>query len=156
MTHQEKNRLCVLLADAQSATRATITGIDPEMPVHLDSGWTVADILGHIATWDREATKSLQAYCAGGEYTTPDLDETESGFNQRAVQELRALTSQQVLEEWELARHDFIQTVQDIPLEMFPGDVLYPWGSERGTISKLVEYMVEHDVEHRNEILGAF
>jgi uncharacterized damage-inducible protein DinB len=155
MTHEEKNRLSVLLADAQSATRATVAGLDLEMPVHSDSGWTVADILGHVATWDREATKSLQAYGAGSEYTTPDLDETETGFNQRAVQKLRTFSSQQLLEEWELARHDFIQAVQAIPLEMFPGDVLYPWGSERGTISKLVEYMVEHDVEHRNEILGA-
>ena len=155
MTLEEKNRLLILLMDAQTATRAIVAGIDPEMPVHLDSGWRVRDILGHIATWDREATKSLRAYCAGTEYTTPDLDETEQGFNQRKVQELQALSTLELIEEWELERQDFKQAVEETPLEKFPGDLLYPWGSEHGSISKLVEYMVEHDVEHRDEILRA-
>jgi hypothetical protein len=33
--------------------------------------------------------------------------------------------------------------------------MLYPWGDERGDISLLVHYMVEHDEEHLGEILKA-
>ncbi len=65
------------------------------------------------------------------------------------------MTTQQVFEEWEQARQDFIEAVEEIPLDLFPGDVLYPWGDECGTIAYLVEFMVEHDVEHRHEILKA-
>jgi hypothetical protein len=42
-----------------------------------------------------------------------------------------------------------------MPIDLLPGDMLYPWGSERGSISKLIEYMVEHAIEHRGEILKA-
>ena len=155
MTLEEKKRLIDLLTESQSANRAIVQGIDSELQVYKDPDWRVRDILGHLATWDRQVTRSLQAYQSGTEYAIPDLDEDESDFNQQAVLEQRALTTQQVLEECDQAREDFKKSVEDIPLEKFPGDLLYPWGDERGSIAKLVEYMVEHDAEHRDEIMSA-
>ena len=65
------------------------------------------------------------------------------------------MTAQQVLKEWEQARKDFIEAVQEISLDRFPGDLLYPWGDERGSIAGLVRYMIDHDIEHRDEIVKA-
>ena len=65
------------------------------------------------------------------------------------------MTAQQVLKDWEQARKDFIEAVQEISLDRFPGDLLYPWGDERGSIVRLVEYMTDHDAEHRDEIVKA-
>ena len=45
--------------------------------------------------------------------------------------------------------------VQEITFDKFPGDLLYPWGDERGSIAQLVEYMAEHDIEHRDDIVEA-
>jgi hypothetical protein len=155
MTINEKERLIDLLNDSQSATLAIVHSVDLEMQVYKDPDWRVRDILGHLATWDREVVKSLRAYQKGSEYSIPDLGADESDFNQQAVLEQRALTTQQVLAECDQARQDFKIAVEDMPLEKFSGELLYPWGDERGSIAKLVEYMVEHDAEHRDEIVSA-
>ncbi len=42
-----------------------------------------------------------------------------------------------------------------MPSAQYPGDLLYPWGDERGSIAQLVELIVEHDAEHRDEIVKA-
>jgi len=155
MTLEEKKHLIDLLSESQSVTLAALQGIDAEMLIYAQSDWTIRDIIGHLATWDRQVTKSLRAYQEGTEYSIPDLDEDEADFNQQAVMEQRKLIAQQIIADWDQARADFQTAVQEIPLELFPGDLLYPWGDERGDIAKLVKYMVEHDTEHRDEIVKA-
>ncbi len=155
MTVKDKKHLLDLLTKTHSAVRATVTGIDPEMRVYTDTDtdWRVRDIMGHIATWDRQATNSLRAFRAGTEYAIPDLD--EDAFNQQAVLEQRELTTEQLFAEWEQAREELKEAVREIPDDQFPGDLLYPWGDERGSIACLVEYMTGHDTEHRDEIVQA-
>ena len=155
MTAEEKKHLLELLTESHSGLRATIEGIDPERPVYTDSGWRIRDIIGHLATWVRQVAKSLRAYQAGTEYAIPNLDEEEHGFNEQAVKEQRALTAEQVYMEWEQAFEDIKEVLEDIPLNFFPGDLLYPWGDERGTIAELVEFLIDHDAEHREEIAKA-
>ncbi len=155
MTIKDKKYLLDLLTETHSAVRTTVTGIDPEMRVYTDTDWRVRDIMGHIATWDRQVAKSLRAFRAGTEYAIPDLDEDEHDFNQQAVLEQRELTAQQLFAEWEQAREDFKEAVREIPADQFPGDLLYPWGDERGTIAHLVEYMTDHSTEHQDEIVKA-
>ncbi len=104
MTADEKKRLLDLLANAHTVLHTTLEGIDPELSVHTDSGWRIRDIIGHIATWDREVVKSLSAFQAGTEYSNPDLD--EDAFNQQAAVAQKELTPQQVFAEWERARND--------------------------------------------------
>jgi hypothetical protein len=120
--------------------------VDLEMVVHKETGWRVRDVVGHIATWDREVAKSLRANMAGFEYLTPDLDEDENEFNEAAVREQRKLTSEQILDEFEKAYDELWVAIVDISPDRFPGELLYPWGDERGDITKLVEYFIEHAV----------
>ncbi len=155
MSAKEKKRLLDNLTETHFATRAALDEVDLEIPVYKDSGWRVRDIVGHIATWDLEIAKSLRAYQAGEEYLTPELDEEEVEFNQRAVLEQQRLSTQQILKEFETAHDEFRNAIQEMPEERFPGDLLYPWGGERGDIATLVEYMTEHAVEHRDEITKA-
>ncbi|MFQ5943308.1 MAG: DinB family protein [Anaerolineales bacterium] len=150
---EDKKRLLDLLADSHSDLRMRLEGIDPELRVHADTGWRIRDIVGHIATWDREAAKSIRAFRAGSEYAIPDLD--EDVFNEQAATAQQELTVHQIFAEWERARKDFKAAIQDMSPELFPGDLLYPWGDERGSIAQLVEFIVEHDAEHRDEIVRA-
>jgi len=155
MNSGDKNYLLDRLAETHSAIQSILEGVDLELRVYSDTDWRIRDILGHIATWDREVTKSLRAFLTEIEYFIPDLGEDETDFNAKAVFEQRELSTQQIVAEWEQARVDFIAALSDIPTDMFPGDLLYPWGDERGGIAQLVEYMIEHDVEHRDEIVKA-
>lgn len=153
MNDKDKNLLIDKLSQTHSSIRTAIEGTDLDICVFTDADWRIKDIIGHIATWDRQVTKSLNAFMAGKEYSIPELD--EDSFNQQQVLEGRKMTAQQVLMDGEQARKDFIKAVQDIPLDRFPGDLLYPWGDERGGIVKLVEYMIDHELEHRDEIVKA-
>ena len=71
MTAGDKKHLHKLLTESHSAARATIEGFDPEWRVYTDPGWRIRDIIGHIATWDRQVSKSLQAFRTGKEYSIP-------------------------------------------------------------------------------------
>lgn len=155
MSDSVKNRLLERLTESQIAIQKIIEGVDLELRVYSDSDWRIRELLGHITTWDLEVTKSLRAFLDGTEYVTPDLDEDETEFNQQAVKEQRKLSTEQILADWDQAREEFKNALDEIPLDQFPGDLLYPWGDERGDFAQLVEYMVEHDDEHRVEIENA-
>jgi hypothetical protein len=153
MTASDRERLIDLLSATHSKTYATLKGIDLEMQVYEDGGWRIRDILGHIATWDRQVSLSLRAFSGGTEYAIPEFD--EDAFNNEDVRRQNSLTSQQIFEEWESAREVFKDAVREIPQDHFPGDLLYPWGDERGTVVKIVEEMCDHDEEHYSEIVRA-
>ena len=155
MSTKDKKNLLDKLTEAHLATLVVLEKTNLEMPIYEDSGWRVRDILGHIATWNQQTAISINAYRAGEEYLIPDLDEEEADFNGRAVEEQKKLSSQQLLSEWEEAYNELKKAVQDMPADRFPGDMLYPWGDERGSIVDLVEYMIEHCDEHRDEIIKA-
>ena len=151
MTVEDKQRLIDLLADTHSATSMVLEGIDLETRIYSESGWRIRDILGHIAGWDRQAAKSLRAFRDGEDYAIPNFD--EDATNEAMVCEQHDWTAEQVFAEWDKAREDFKLAIQEIALDKFPGDLLYPWGDERGSIAQLVEFMTEHDIEHRDEIV---
>ena len=156
MNGGDKKRLLEKMSASHSSIQSILEGVDLELRIYGNTGWRIRDILGHIATWDREVTKSLRAFLEGTEYYIPGINEDETDFNEEAVAEQRELSTPQIVSEWEQAREEFKTAVRDIPPEWFPGDLLYPWGDERGSISLLVEYMIEHDEEHRDEIVMAF
>ena len=139
------------MTKAHLSTRAILNEVNLEIPIHKETGWRARDILGHIATWNREVAKSLRAHQTGFKYLIPDLDEEEVEFNEKAVLEQKKLSIQQILYEFERAYDKLWLAVADIPTDRFPGDILFPWGDEHGSIVELVEYMIEHVVEHRDE-----
>ena len=57
MTTEIKQRLIDLLTATHSATIKLLEGVDLETRIYTESGWRIRDILGHIAGWDRQATK---------------------------------------------------------------------------------------------------
>jgi hypothetical protein len=153
MPVEVRENLLKSLTDSHSSLNAMIDGIDPEMIVYADSGWRIRDIIGHIATWIHQTAKSLRAYQAGSEYSITNLEEDD--FNEKTVRVQRAMTAQQVYGEWEQAREDLNHAIEGIPLDLFPGDLFYPWGDDRGSIADLVEFVTGHNTEHRDEILQA-
>jgi hypothetical protein len=141
--------------NAHTSLKEVISEENLDYVIFTESGWSVRDILGHIATWDREVTKSLKAILKGDSYLIVDLDDDESDFNGLAVQEQRKLSKTDLLNEWNSAQGDLVKALNEIPLDKFPGDFEFPWGDENGTILLLIEYMLDHKLEHREEIIKA-
>ena len=150
--NNDKNRLIKRLTDTHSEIQNIIEGIDLDLQVYTETDWRIRDILGHIATWDREITKAIQAYMEGGEFVNPEYSGDENNFNEREVIKQRKLTTEEILAEWEQAREELKQALTKLPDDKFPGEFEFPWGGERGSVAQLVEYFIEHDMEHLNEI----
>ena len=150
MALEERQRLVELLNQTHSSTRSLLEGINLEMRVYHESGWRIRDILGHIATWDLEVAKSLDAFRNDGEYAIPEHD--EDTFNVQDISNQQRSTSKEIFNKWVQSREIFVESVRIIPLDFYPGDLLYPWGDERGTVAHLVETMADHDIQHRDEI----
>ena len=153
MTNEDTNYLLDMLDKTHSEIRATIKGVDLETLVYEDGEWQIRDVIGHIAIWDSEVVRSIRAYKEGREYSIPNFD--EHVYNNRAALEMQELTTEGVFNEWEQAREDFKAAIGELSAEQLTGEMLYPWGDERGDITRLVKYMCEHDEEHRDEIQEA-
>lgn len=155
MHGDDKKKMFEKLNKSHSDLKEVISEDNLDYVIFTESGWSVRDILGHIATWDREVIKSLQAFLKGESYLIVDLDDDESDFNGLAVQEQRKLSKTELLNEWNSAQEELIQALNEIPLDKYQGDFEYPWGDENGTILVLIGYMIDHKHEHREEIMKA-
>jgi hypothetical protein len=155
MNADEQKQLQEKVSESHAAIRTIIQDIDLEMRVYSDTDWRIRDILGHITTWARASTRSLRAFLDGTEYSIPGISDDETDFNEQAVLEQRELSVEEIVLEWEQSREDFISALRGTPLDQFPGDLLFPWGEDRGSIADLAEFIIEHDEEHRNEIVKA-
>ncbi len=101
MTNSDKNKLLDKLSKSFSEFHRLLEGVDLQMSIYNDSDWSIRDIVGHIATWDREVAKAIRAYKNGTEYINPEYTEGENDYNQRTVLEQRKLNTEQVLAESE-------------------------------------------------------
>ncbi|HSR20844.1 MAG TPA: maleylpyruvate isomerase N-terminal domain-containing protein, partial [Anaerolineales bacterium] len=64
-----RRELLALLENTRHETRSLLSGLDPEQVVHTDArAWRVRDVVGHLAVWNAEAARSLEAHAKGGEY----------------------------------------------------------------------------------------
>jgi len=155
MTVEQKKENLERLAKTHHVLENSIEGLDPELVIHADTDWRIRDILGHIATWDRVLIHAIQSFMEGSEYIISGMVGDETDYNQKKVLDQRKLTTSQILQEWNQARMDFIEAVQNIPPDKFNEELAFPWGDERGSLTLMIEYMIEHNGEHQEEILEA-
>ncbi|OGO62503.1 MAG: hypothetical protein A2029_02530 [Chloroflexi bacterium RBG_19FT_COMBO_47_9] len=143
-----------LLDVTQRKTRLARSGIDPERVVFNDIPiWRVRDVVGHIGVWNGEAAHSLRAHAMGGEYHCIESEMKYDEYNAAAVEERRAWNIDQVWAEYEASSNELKLFVETVPDENWNTDMLYPW-NERGTVRKLIEIMMKHEVEHREIMSG--
>ena len=124
---------------------------DLERVIYEESGWRGRELLSHMAAWNRVVATTLAHFSRGEEYLIPDFAEDQ--FNQRTALEHQDLPVEAVKAYWKHSVEELTFAIEKIPVENFPGDLLYPWGDERGDINQLVKYFIEHDKEHVAEIL---
>jgi len=152
MITENKTFILRRLSETHTALKETVEGIDLELVIYEGVQWRIRDLLGHIAIWDRVVSKAIKAYLEGSEYVIPNMEGDESDFNTQMVLELKDLPTAEIYQEWNLAREDFKKAVDDIPADQFSANLNFPWGDERGSVSLMINYMIEHNEEHQHEI----
>ena len=155
MTVEIKEDILKRLADTHRDLEEAIDGMDLELVIHPETKWEIRDILGHIATWDRVLIEAINSYLSGSVFIIPDMVGDETDYNETQVVAQRKIATSDLHAEWIQAREDFIETVGIIPPGKFSDQLDFPWGDERGSLELMIEYMVEHNGEHQEEILKA-
>ncbi len=144
----DRESLLQKLDTAREAMRALAADIDCQQEIY--PGWTIKHVLAHLAGWDDATIASLQAHINGEEAGTPAALGIDH-YNAQSVATREALSYDQVIREWELAREQLKTLIRQMPEEKFREPLLFPWG-QRGTVEFLVTIFADHELEHATEI----
>ncbi len=145
---EEKTRLIQQLDQARETMRALLAKISTQTEIYPP--WTIKHVLAHITGWDDATTSSLRAHAGGEEPATPAVRGIDF-YNAQSVATRDALSYEQIVKEWELAREQFKAAINEMPAELFGKPLLFPWG-QTGTIAQVVAIFVDHEKEHAREI----
>ena len=81
--------------------------------------WSVRDMIGHVATWDRELAMVVDRYISSGEKTDYGNDETVNSSNEAEVQRQQGLTLGQLWEEVHQCHRELVEYLQGLSEEPF-------------------------------------
>lgn len=116
--------------------------------------WTIKDLLAHIASWDEEVLRVIQAFAMQPEphfsYAISERNDFAS-WNAEQVELRKDRTLEQVETEFRNARRDLIQVVEGLTDQVLMRPKMTPWSKVR-TGFELLNEMVEHDSDHTKEI----
>jgi len=116
--------------------------------------WTLKDLIAHIASWDEEMVRILQAFSLPGEpvytYTISDRNGF-AAWNEEQVNARRERSVNEILSELETARRDLIQVIEGLTDPVLNRSHITTWGKP-ATGFELIMTQVEHDREHAAQI----
>lgn len=150
---QKNQALVDSLIEARQETMAVLDGEDVLRVAHPDSGWTVQDILNHLAWSEEWATKMIQKQLLGQEADIPatwlsrDVNDV--------MRESRKDRSIEVsFSDLGTSHENFKQIIGDVPSDRLAEKFASSWGNM--SVLAIVNALVEHEAEHREEIRKAF
>jgi hypothetical protein len=82
-------------------------------------GWSVKDVLAHVAAWLREGARGLEGVAEGRQAVLESLDDEVDARNARFVEQWRVASVQEVETELHLAKDAFVRAVRALPPERF-------------------------------------
>lgn len=136
-----------LVARIQAGFRPVRDAAQALSPAALESaspaGWTLKEMLAHVAYWEETVVPRLAALRAGGaEGSGRSVDEV----NAEVAREARARSGREVLERWDAAHAALLEAVRALSAAEL---------SDRRFIDTVVGETYEHYPEHAAELKGA-
>ncbi|MCC7445859.1 MAG: DinB family protein [Anaerolineae bacterium] len=153
MEKQETERLIRLLDDAYNETMSVFNRADSNAIAYADMGWSVKDVLSHIAAWDVASVDSLRAYQNGQEHAVVGAGKfaSDDEFNRHNYEQRKDRDAIQIHDEWAAARNQIKAELRQIPADKLAGTIRCPWGA-RSSVSSMIEEIVKHEAEHRDSL----
>lgn len=143
-----------LLAGLDAARRRFLGALEPwrdDLEAGMGGdGWTVADVLRHVAAWDAAAAAGVRAVEAG---QPPDVyaDDIDA-WNASAVQARAGKGGAALLADLDATRLDFRTALDAAPARLWGAPAVPAPNGEPVTIEGIVEVWREHDHEHAAEL----
>lgn len=115
---------------------------------------SVQDLLGHLAAWDEEILRVIQAFAMQDNpkflYEISGKDDY-AAWNAEQRTRRAGQTLEQVRHELELARKDLIQVVDGLTDPVLRRERTTPWKTTASGYTLLIEQM-DHDKEHTEQV----
>lgn len=125
---------------------ASVCDIDPMLVVYHDSGWRVKDLIGHVAAWESEFLRSLQAHARGEAYDVPGYTDDDT-YNAAAHLTYVDEPVESIFARWADTRRRLIETLLALSPDDFERPMRYPW-HQNGPPRRLLGNAVGHQSEH--------
>jgi hypothetical protein len=145
---QDKTQLLQQFDEARGKMRATLAGIDAHMEIY--PGWTIKELLAHLAGWDDATIAALKAFTSGGAPPVPAARGLDV-YNAETVAERATLDYEHIVKEWEWVREQLLVLLDEMPSENLEMKIVTPWGRST-TVARLVAIMAEHEEEHAADV----
>lgn len=113
--------------------------------------WTMKEVLDHIASWNLETMRSIQAVMRGGIPWFFDHQELVDKFNHEQIEKKKNMTTQEVFEEIETNHRTLIGFLESLPNASFHQSYGRMWHGEAVTPALICSY--RHYATHRGDIL---
>lgn len=135
-----------LLDESRRQTAEALERLSPDAVVYPESGWRVRDVLIHVAAWEAEAARSIEAFARGGEYRLPRFT-SEGAYNAELYQRWKDVDPAAIQAEWDAARNRLAQALASLASRLDEPRLILPWG-ERNSAAHLIRDMAHHEREH--------
>jgi len=145
---QNKTQLIQRFNEARHKVRALLSDIDIHMDIY--PGWTIKEVLAHLAGWDDATILTLEAFSAGNPPPVPAVRGINL-YNSQTVAEREKLNYEQIVREWDLVRKQLSSILESIKDEKLGATIVSPWGPSM-TVAELITVMTEHEEEHAEDI----
>ncbi len=141
---QDKTQLLQQFDAARSQMRAALPGIDTKMEIY--PGWTIKELLAHLAGWDDATIAALKAFLASSAPPVPAVRGIDV-YNSETVAERAPLDYDHIVKEWEWVRGQLMELLTGMPSDFLASNIVSPWGPTF-PVHRLIEIMAEHEEEH--------
>jgi uncharacterized protein (TIGR03083 family) len=144
------------LRGARKELLESLQGVSDEDKVRPNAveKWSMKDLLAHIASWDEEVLRVIQAFAMQPDphfsYAISERSDF-SAWNSEQVELRRERTLEQVVAEFRNARRDLIQVVEGLTDQVLMRPKMTSWGKVH-TGFELLDEMVQHDAEHTKDV----
>ncbi|KZE37255.1 hypothetical protein AV656_11850 [Bhargavaea cecembensis] len=117
------------------------------LPIGPDK-WTIAEVAGHFASWDRFILEHRLPYFLGDAPfpAGPDADE----LNAHSARESRRRSRDETIDEFVSVRRQLIGALRDLPAGDWSRE--FQIGDSRITLGQYFGGMIEHDLHHFRQI----
>ena len=146
-----KKDIVQALQTSHQAMIDTLNSVDVEKEVY--PGWTVKEVLAHLAGWDEATTASLSSFIQGGKPGLVAVNGVDN-YNADSVAKRKNLSLDATFEDWERERDHLLATLSALPENQVDDKILFPHGGS-GTVGEMLLWVADHETRHRNDIKNA-
>lgn len=144
----DREQTIQLLDEAREEMHAVAEQLDRSLEIY--PGWTKKHLIAHLAGWYDAVLASLRAHVAGEVPATPAA-RGEDFYNSQTVSEREALSYEQVVAEWDMARAQLKELLRQMPENKYCQEMVFPWG-QVGDVEALVRSFTSHEIFHARDV----